>query len=1322
MPVRSPILSCLFLAIGGSVSYSAPPPRAHVDPTEALRIYAHDIWQVENGLPQDAVQTITQTTDGYLWLGTEEGLVRFDGARFTVFNRKNTPALQESYVRVLFPDPDGALWIGGRVAGVTRFLNGHFRNFGVQDGLREGGVTAIARDSRGTLWVGTNAGLSQFRGERFAEYGSSSHPFTASVTALLVDHKGEVWVGTEESGLLRIVNGSDRWYTVEQGLSSNRILALFDDGAGSVWVGTDGGGLDQIRDDKIAVFGKAQGLENSSVVSIGEGAGAQLWAGTNGGGLARLENGKFTAYTMQQGLSNDVVLCLFKDREDNLWIGTDGGGLNRLKRREFLTYTVNDGLSHNRATSIYQSRDGSVWIGTAGGGLNRFQDGKFKNYTTQDGLSSNLVRSLLEDEQGNLWIGTDGAGLNVLRNGRFSTYSHKDGLSNDVVLSLAQGANGDLWIGTADGLCRMGRGSSHPARLPGEFEHAVIMALLRSRDGSLWISAIGHGLVRLDGGEFRSFAAGLAEEFVTSLYEDSGGNIWAGTNGGGLCRVQAGRIAIATAKQGLFDDTIFQILEDNQGNLWMSSNRGVFRVSKKQLNDLADGKTQSVDSFAYGKADGMKSAECTSNNQPAGWKTRDGRLWFPTIKGVAIVDPRHMASNTKPPPVVVEELIADGKSIPLGSEIALRPGTAQVELHFSGLSFTAAERVRYKYMLEGFDSGWIDSGRRRIAYFTNLSPGHYRFRVIACNNNGVWNEIGTGVGFSIQPHFYQTPYFYIGCGLLVALASALLYRNRVAGIKANQRKLAVLVEARTKELRATESRFRILFDDTPLPLFLYDLATLQYIEVNDATVARYGYTREEFLSMKVTDIRPPEDVPRLLEKIRQPEGQDRKLWRHRLKNGGMIDVEITSRKIDWNGRTAVLVAAQDVTERKRAELELMKAKEMAEASSLAKGAFLANMSHEIRTPMNGILGMTELLFGTALEREQSEYLEMLKGSADALLTIINDILDFSKIEAGKLDLNHQEFRLRESLEATMKALQVGALQKGLSLGWEIVPDVPEDVIGDPVRLRQVVNNLVGNAIKFTECGEVYLKVEKDVEQDEEVLVRFSVRDTGIGIAPDKHTLIFESFAQADASTTRKFGGTGLGLPISQRLTRMMGGTIWLESTVGAGSAFYFTVRFRVSEKMPRVLPALQTPRMESNGKRLRVLVAEDNKVNQVIVGRLLDKAGHTAAMVDNGRAALSALKEQEFDLMLCDMQMPEMDGFAAMAHIREDERGSGRHLPIIALTAHSMKGDAERCLAAGADRYISKPIDIHKLLSEIDSLVNLQMQVARDGESGSTHS
>jgi PAS domain S-box-containing protein len=1317
MSVRTPILLCLFLTIGYSASYPASHSPAHVDPTEALRIYAHDIWQVENGLPQDAVQTITQTRDGYLWLGTEEGLVRFDGARFRVFNRHNTPALKDSYVRVLFADPDGALWIGTRSGGLSRFLNGNFRTFGVQDGLGHGAVKAIARDGRGNLWVGTNAGLSQLHGEQFIAYGNRSR-FTAGVTALLTDHRGEVWVGTEESGLSRIGASGDRWYTVKQGLSSNRILALFEDRAGNVWVGTDGGGLDQIREDKITVFGKAQGLRNSSVVSIGEGAGAQLWVGTNGGGLARMENGRFTAYTMEQGLSNDVVLCLYRDREDNLWIGTDGGGLNRLKRREFLTYTANDGLSHDQATSIYQSRDGSVWIGTEGGGLNRLKDGKFSTYTTRDGLSSNLVRALLEDDQGNLWIGTDGAGLNCLRNGRFTNFSQENGLSNDVVLSLAQDLNGNLWIGTAEGLFRMGRSSPHPARVAGEWDHSVIVSLLAARDGSVWISSIDRGLARLHNGEWRRFTAGLPEEFVTSMYEDASGAIWLGTNGGGLCRFKAGRFTVATVKQGLFDDTIFQILEDNQENLWMSSNRGVFRVNKGQLNNLAEGKINSVDSFRYGKADGMKSAECTSNNQPAGWKTRDGRLWFPTIKGVAIVDPRHLSSNTKPPPVVLEEFIADKKFIALGSAISLPPGTAQVEFHFAGLSFVAPERVRYKYTLEGFDSGWIDAGTRRTAYYTNLSPGSYRFRVIACNNNGVWNETGVITAFSIQPHFYRTAYFYIGCGLLVVLGAALLYRSRIAGIKANQRRLAVLVEARTKELRATESRFRILFADTPLPLFLYDVATFQYIEVNDAAVARYGYSREEFLSMKVTDIRPPEDVPRALEQIRQPEGQDRRLWRHCLKDGSTIDVEITSRRIDWNGRTAVLVAAQDVTERKRAELELTKAKEMAEASSLAKGAFLANMSHEIRTPMNGILGMTELLFGTALEREQSEYLEMLKGSADALLTIINDILDFSKIEAGKLDLNNEEFALCDLINATMKALRISAHRKGLLLAWEILPDVPELVIGDQVRLRQVMSNLVGNAIKFTERGEVSLKVRKGAEQDGHVVVCFAVRDTGIGIAPDKHSVIFESFAQADASTTRKFGGTGLGLPISQRLAGMMGGTIFLESVLGEGSTFHFTIRFRAAERLPSELPALHyKQRAESKGKTLHVLVAEDNKVNQVIVGRLLGKAGHRAAMVDNGRAALSALKEQEFDLMLCDMQMPEMDGFAAMAQIRANELGSGRHLPIIALTAHSMKGDEERCLAAGADRYVSKPIDIQKLLSEIDSLVNLHAQMTGDGNS-----
>jgi PAS domain S-box-containing protein len=1306
----TPWWKCLSIAIACSLSCSAQSAR-HVDPTEALKSYAHDVWQVENGLPHDSIQTIAQTADGYLWLGTEAGLVRYEGVQFTVFNQKNTPAMKDSDVRVLFADRDGALWIG-TTEGLVQFRDDKFLALGTQNEFRLKGITAAVRDGRGTLWVGSDAGLSQLRGDRITPYADPAGRFTAGVTTLMVDHRGGLWVGTEESGVARIGGGVDRWYTTAEGLSSDRVAALFEDHNGTVWVGTDGGGLNQIKDDQITVYGKAQGLSGSSVLSIEEGAGAQLWVGTNGGGLGRMENGKFTSYTTAQGLSNDVVLSLYKDREENLWIGTDGGGLNRLKRREFLTYTANDGLSHDRATSIYQSRDGSVWIGTAGG-LNRLKGGNFTTYTTKDGLSSNLVRALLEDDRGNLWIGTDGAGLNLLRDGRFTAYTHKNGLSNDVVLSLAQDASGTLWIGTARGLCRLNNSSLRPAQVIGQLENSVITSLLASRDGSLWVGSIGAGLLHLQNGEWRRLTAadGVPDDFVSSMYEDSGGDLWLGTYGAGLCRFRNGQFSVLTTRSGLFDDTILQILEDHLGNLWMSSIRGVYRAAKSQLNAFADGKIASVDSFPYGKADGMKSPECTGLNQPSGWRTRDGRLWFPTIKGVAVVDPHHLTSNTKPPPVVLEDLIADRKSVPLGNDISLPPGTAQVEWHFAALSLVAPDRVRFKYILEGFDAGWVDAGTRRVAFYTNLSPRSYRFRVIACNNNGVWNDEGASAVFSIQPHFYQTLPFRAACALLMALTMAALYRNRTAGIKANEKRLAVLVNERTKELKETEARFRILFADNPLPLFLYDLHTLRYIEVNDAAVIHYGYSREEFLSMKITEIGPEEDTARLVKKIYGAGIEDRSLWKHRLKNGAIIDVEITSRGIDWNGRTAVLVAAQDVTGRKRAEHELTRAKELAVASNTAKSTFLANMSHEIRTPMNGILGMADLLYGTVLTAEQHEYLGLLRGSGDSLLTIINDILDFSKIEAGRLELSNDQFPMSASLTATMKALQVSARQKGLSLTWDILPDVPEHVIGDPLRLRQVICNLIGNAIKFTDRGEVSLRVRKEAEQDGHVLLHFSVRDTGIGIPPEKHTLIFESFAQADSSITRKFGGTGLGLPISQRLTKLMGGKMWLESALGEGATFHFTARFGLSaDPIEPTAPgavqpqdaALAEPVAGGRVGRLRILVAEDNKVNQILARRLLEKAGHTTAIADNGRVAVSMLEEQEFDLMLCDIQMPEMDGFATMARIRTDERVSGRHLPIIALTAHAMVGDEERCLAAGADSYVSKPIDIGELLSAIE--------------------
>ncbi len=485
-------------------------------------------------------------------------------------------------------------------------------------------------------------------------------------------------------------------------------------------------------------------------------------------------------------------------------------------------------------------------------------------------------------------------------------------------------------------------------------------------------------------------------------------------------------------------------------------------------------------------------------------------------------------------------------------------------------------------------------------------------------------------------------------------------------------------------LQEAAEQYRLLFEGNPNPMWVYDRETLRFLAVNDAAIAHYGYSRDDFLAMTLADIRPDDDFARLLTQL--PERREHRAvseWHHRKKDGTLIQVETIANSLHFGGRAARLVLANDVTERKRAEDSLRAAKEAADAANRAKSEFLANMSHEIRTPMNGVIGMTGLLLDTPLSPEQQEYAETIRTSGDALLTIINDILDFSKIESGNLDLEEQPFDLRDCVEDALDLLAPRAAEKNLDLAYVIADGVPNTLVGDVTRLRQVLVNLIGNAIKFTERGEVVVSVSASAV-DRRHAVRFAVRDTGIGIPPERMDRLFKSFSQVDASTTRMYGGTGLGLAISKRLAELMHGTMWVESTPGEGSTFSFTIAAASLPTHARVWQRSAQPSLAGR----RILIVDDNETNRRILTLQAQNWGMRARSAAHGAEALEWIRRGDpFDVAILDMQMPDMDGIALSAAIRDCR--DARALPLVMLTSMGRREQGQQSAFAA---FLSKPI------------------------------
>jgi signal transduction histidine kinase/ligand-binding sensor domain-containing protein len=741
-------------------------PCLALDPGVAISQYTFDMWTTKEGLPHNWVDSLLQTRNGYIWLGTSIGLVRFDGVRFTLFDKNNTQGIRGNNMVHLFESKDGTLWIGTLGSGLTSLKDGQFRTFTTEDGLSDNTVLSIQEDSDGVLWVGTRKGVARLKNGKWSNLtvrdGLSGH----LVYWISAGPDKSLWMGTN-NGLSQWKSGRFQPLTEEyRGIPIHETGGVYWDRSGAMWISTDDG-VRLIRDGRVIDFGDKHGVTESVSVFL-EDRDGNLWMAMKN--LYRYRDGKFTKFTSEKDFFRPGISSLVEDHEGSIWITILGTGIARLKDSKLITYTSKEAPINDYVWGLHEDSQGGVWIGNT-----RFYNGQFTRFRQGEG------GTLTSAKDGSLWF-FQGI-VSQFRNGEMRRLSDLR-LNSRASYTDRQGR---IWLGMSGG----GLAKFEDERLEyimpdGKIPQSDIVCFTESRDGTLWIGTFGSGLLSLKDGHIRQFTSrdGLTHEVIESLYADMENNLWIGTNGGGLNRLRDGKFTAYTSKQGMFDDVAFTILEDDKKNLWMGSERGVYRVSKEQFDLIDSGKIRTLVSVSFGTPDGMKSTNVVGHTQHAGLRTRDGRLWFGTVKGVSVIDPNNIKLNRVPPPVYIDSAVINKKSLVLNRRNEINPGSGELEFSFSVLSFLVPERVKVRYRLDGFDKEWIDAEGRREARYTNIPPGEYRFNVIASNDDGVWSTQAASLDFYLRPRFYQT-YWFMAISLFgLILIAWSIYKLRMRQVEA----------------------------------------------------------------------------------------------------------------------------------------------------------------------------------------------------------------------------------------------------------------------------------------------------------------------------------------------------------------------------------------------------------------------------------------------------------------------------------------------------------------------------------------------------------
>jgi len=760
-----------------------------LDPDKSVDKYLLDQWETSDGLPSNTINSIVQTPDGYLWLASSKGLVRFDGIKFSniPFTGKEQifpPRTPEIFILLI--NHEGDLWIGSTI-GLTRCRNGRFETFTTKDGLSENNIRCITEDMLGNLWISFMAGyVDRFFNGKFTPFNDSNGLEGKKINAIVEDRSGNLLFATREKGVFSFHEGQFYHYPIP-GLDKSQIITMYLDHKEELWIGTKTGLL-RVSEKGTIKYGVRHGLSHAYIMAITEDSEQNLWVGTLKG-LNRLKRKGDGTIGFESLLKPITVFSLFEDREKSLWIGTEKSGIKRLKDSKFTSFAVPKALQEETISSIFRDREGDTWMGSLGGKLFLFRENRLIKKIEPPGLPGTGISAIARDSEGNLWLGTIGKGVFQKKNGTFVQFTTREGLADNLVTSIYRDSQDNLWLSTFAGvnIIRSPGGDIETFAAQQGLAGKMVRNIYEDKSKNIWIAA-DQGITFLEKGKtarknIKYYIKGIP---AVSIYEDpspakgEGPVFWISTDGAGIkrLRIKDDMIYSYTVEQGMATNSIYQFFEE-QGNFWLMSSSGILRVSKKQLNLLAKGSLGKIDCISFGKSDGLQSDEFHSElSRHSALQTGDSELWFLTKKGISILNPKKMRVNKLPPPVVIEAVFFDGKSIPLHQDKYVFKGITNFIFHFTAPTFLSPEKVKSKYCLEGFNREWIflPPGKERVAHYQDLDPGTYTFRVTACNAEGVWNRTGDSITFTLKPFFYQTLFFKIVVlVLLIALLAAAVY-------------------------------------------------------------------------------------------------------------------------------------------------------------------------------------------------------------------------------------------------------------------------------------------------------------------------------------------------------------------------------------------------------------------------------------------------------------------------------------------------------------------------------------------------------------------